>query len=467
MSELHTNPVPLTQAYADYIAAARSLPLPERAIEVATLGFTDAIGVTLAGAQEEAVLALLRWVREQGGPPVARVLGHEGRVPPAVAAMLNATAAHALDYDDFAFSNHPSAVLVPAILAAADSGVADGAMLLRAYAIGYEVWSDAFLREKDLYYEQGWHPTAVLGTLGATAATCVIWGLSTEQTRHALALAASSAGGVFENFGTMAKPFHGGRAAWVGVQAAGMARCGLQASATAIEGRHGLMRAFSPKGRVDLQAAAPVPGQWRLTQLGLNIKKYPVVGSAQRGIDAALGLRREHALDLARIKRIDAHISARHAAVMPHHRPTDALQAKFSLEFAIASALVHGAVGLAQLRDEVVRDPRIVALMECVHIHTTEEFEPGWRDAAPFDQIFLQLDDGSSIASPKVRRATGHADTPLPPEQLQEKFMGCAQAAGIEAEAAQALYAQLQNLQHLSDARALRLPSDTRQNASA
>ena len=97
MSELHTNPVPLTQAYADYIAAARSLPLPERAIEVATLGFTDAIGVTLAGAQEEAVLALLRWVREQGGPPVARVLGHEGRVPPAVAAMLNATAAHALD----------------------------------------------------------------------------------------------------------------------------------------------------------------------------------------------------------------------------------------------------------------------------------------------------------------------------------------------------------------------------------
>lgn len=467
MSELHTNPVPLTQAYADYITASRSLVLPERAIEVAILGFTDAIGVTLAGAQEEAVLALARWVQEQGGPPVARVFGHGLRVPAAAAALLNATAAHALDYDDFAFSNHPSAVLVPAILAAADSSAADGAMLLRAYAIGYEVWSDAFLREKDLYYDQGWHPTAVLGTLGATAAACVIWNLSAEQTRHALALAASSAGGVFENFGTMAKPFHGGRAAWVGLQAAGMARCGLQASATAIEGRHGLMRAFSPQGRVDLQSAAPAPGQWRLTQLGLNIKKYPVVGSAQRGIDAALGLRRENTLELERIRRIDAHISVRHAAVMPHHRPTDALQAKFSLEFAIASALVHGAVGLAQLRDEVVRDPRIVALMERVHIHTTEEFEPGWRDAAPFDQIFLQLDDGSSIASPKVRRATGHADTPLPPEQLQEKFMACTQAAGIDTEAARALYAQLQNLQDLSDAGSLRLPSDTRQSASA
>ena len=95
MSELHTNPAPLTQAYADYIAAARSLVLPERAIEVAILGFTDAIGVTLAGAQEEAVLALARWVQEQGGPPVARVFGHGLRVPAAAAALLNATAAHA------------------------------------------------------------------------------------------------------------------------------------------------------------------------------------------------------------------------------------------------------------------------------------------------------------------------------------------------------------------------------------
>jgi 2-methylcitrate dehydratase PrpD len=106
-----------------------------------------------------------------------------------------------------------------------------------------------------------------------------------------------------------------------------------------------------------------------------------------------------------------------------------------------------------------VRDPRIVTLMERVQIHTTEDFEPGWRDAAPFDQIFLRLDDGSTIASPKVRRATGHADTPLPPEQLQEKFMGCAEAARMAPEAALALYAQLQNLQQLPDARALRLPS--------
>ena len=470
MSQLHTKNTPLTQAYADLIAGSANVAVPDRVRDLAVLGWTDVIGVALAGCREGAVQALLRWVQEQGAAPVARVMGHGLRVSAEQAALLNATAAHALDYDDFAFSNHPSAVLVPAIVAAADTARSpvDGAALIRAYAIGYEIWSDAFLREKDLYYEQGWHPTAVLGTLGATAAACVIWGLDATQSRHALALAASSAGGVFENFGTMAKPFHGGRAAWVGLQAAGMARCGLQASASAIEGQHGLLRAFSPQGRVDLQAPAPEPGRWRLAQLGLNIKKYPVVGSAQRGIDAALALhaalQREHPIAfevaLERISRIDAHISVRHAAVMPHHRPTDALQAKFSLQFALACALRHGAVGMAQLRDEVVRDPVIVRLMSLVQIHTTEDFEPGWRDAAPFDQIFVHLDDGRCLPSPQVRRATGHADTPLSAAQLHDKFMGCTEAAGMARAQAQALFDQLQNLAQLKDAGQLRLHLD-------
>jgi 2-methylcitrate dehydratase PrpD len=95
MSELHTNPVPLTQAYAEFIVGSHDLS--PRAIEVTVLGFTDALGVTLAGAHEPAVLALARWVQEQGGPQAARVVGQTWRVPPAVAAMLNATAAQALD----------------------------------------------------------------------------------------------------------------------------------------------------------------------------------------------------------------------------------------------------------------------------------------------------------------------------------------------------------------------------------
>lgn len=455
---MHTKTAPLTQAYAALIAEAASRALPDAAQRTAVLGFTDAVGVMLAGARETAVQKLTQWTVEQGGAAQARMVSSAVRSNAAQAAQVNATAAHALDFDDFAFSNHPSAVLVPAIMAAADVQPCTGERLVRAYLVGYEVWADAFLREKDLYYDKGWHPTAVLGTLGAAAAASVVWGLDAATAGNALALASSAAGGVFENFGTMAKPYHGGRAAGVGVAAAGMARCGLAASPTAIEGRHGLLRAFSPMGNVDLERPAPDGHSWRAASLGLNIKKYPVVGAAQRGIDAALGLLEREDVPVSRIVKIVAHISLRHAAVMPYHLPQDALQAKFSLEFALACALVHRAVGFGELRDEVVRSAQMQRLMACVEIVTTEEFEPGWRDAAPFDQIFVHLDDGRVIESPTVRRARGHADTPLTPAEIGEKFLRCTEHAELERARAEKLLAQLQRLPHLPSSSLLDIP---------
>lgn len=450
----------LTQAYADFAAAAATLAPPEEALLTATTGFVDATGVMLAGAREPVVDVLARWAASQGGAAQAALAGRAQRAPAALAACVNATAAHAMDYDDFAFSNHPSAVLVPTILAAAQAGArpVPGALALRAYIAGYEVWADAFGREKDLYYDRGWHPTAVLGTLGATVAAAVVWGLDAERIRHALALAASSAGGVFENFGTMAKPYHGGRAAEVGVQAATLAAHGLQASATALEGGRGMLRAFSPQGRVDLDTPFPAGAPWRIRQYRLNLKRYPVVGAAQRGIDAMLGLREEHPVDPQRVRALVAHISVRHLAVMPYHLPQDALQAKFSLEFALCCALVHGQVGFAELRDEVVREPLMQRLMAAVRTETTEDFEPGWRDAAPFDQVFVHLDDGRVLASPQVRRPLGHADRPLDAAQVGAKFRGCTAHAGLgEAEAAE-LLDTLWSLGSLPDVRALPWP---------
>jgi hypothetical protein len=162
----------------------------------------------LAGANEPVLQALRDWTTLQGGQARSRCVGQSERLPASTAALINATAAHALDFDDFAFSNHPSAVLCPAILAAADASPTPvtGAQALRAYVLGYEIWADAFVREPDLYYDKGWHPTAILGPLGAAVAASAVMGLSEDQICHALALAASFAGGVFENFGTMAKP---------------------------------------------------------------------------------------------------------------------------------------------------------------------------------------------------------------------------------------------------------------------
>lgn len=451
---------PLTQAYAQLIASSADHPIPDTVSSVAVLGFTDAVGVMLAGAQEGAVCALARWAREQGGAAQSRSVCGGARLPAAQAALINATAAHALDYDDFAFSNHPSAVLVPTVLAAADAHPApvSGAMLIRAYAIGYEVWCDVFVRERDLYYDKGWHPTSVLGTLGAAAAASVVWGLDARQCSDALALAASNAGGIFENFGTMAKPYHGGRAASVGITAAAMARHGMHASATAIEGARGLLNAFSPHGNVDLERPAPGPNEWSLASRRLNIKKYPVVGAAQRCIDAILALKSQSQVDPASVSYIVAHVSERHAAVMPYHLPQDALQAKFSLEYAIAGSLLYGAMGFDELQNVKVRSPAAQLLMARVQTVTTRDFEPDWRDAAPFDQVHLHLHDGTKISTPPVRRATGHADTPLAPEAIHAKFMGCTQHAGLATGPAEKLYQSLQRLGQLHSAEDIALP---------
>ncbi|NBT57016.1 MAG: MmgE/PrpD family protein, partial [Betaproteobacteria bacterium] len=130
----------------------------------------------------------------------------------------------------------------------------------------------------------------------------------------------------------MAKPYHGGRAASAGVTATAMAACGLEASATALEGRHGLLRAFSPLGNVDLQSPIHRDDNWHISARRLNIKKYPVVGAAQRSIDAVLGLNQRTRIDPAQVEKMVALISERHAAVMPYHLPQNALEAKFSLE---------------------------------------------------------------------------------------------------------------------------------------
>lgn len=455
---------PLTRQYAHWIRRAQATELAPQALAVAHLGFVDCLGVSLAGAREPVVGVLRQWAAQQGGRPLARCLGQAQRLPAGTAALINATAAHALDFDDFAFSNHPSAVLCPAILAAADASPqpVTGLQALLAYVVGYEVWADAFVREPDLYYDKGWHPTAVLGTLGAAAAASVIMGLDEEKTLNALALAASSAGGVFENFGTMAKPLHGGRASSVGVTAAEWAACGLQASEQALEGPRGMLRAFSPQGRVDL--APPFPpeaeqGAW-IARYRLNIKRFPVVGAAQRGIEAMLGWRALHPSEpTAQVERIRILVSARHLAVMPYAMPNDALQAKFSLPFALACALLRGQVGLRELDDACVRDPEIRRLMACVQIETTEEFEPGWRDAAPFDQLWIHLRDGRVLPSRQVRRPRGHADLPMDAEQVRQKFVDAACFGGASPAEAESTYRAWMQLPQHEDIRALGWPA--------
>ena len=286
--------------------------------------------------------------------------------------------------------------------------------------------------------------------MAAAAAAAVVLGLDAERTRNALAIAASFAGGLMENFGTGVKPLHAGRGAQSGVIAARLAQAGMDASPVALEGERGLMRALSPKGAVNLERPLAAGREWHILKWRLNIKKYPTVGASQRTIDSILTLRATNAIDTSKIKTIVPLISARQAAQMNFHAPQTTLEAKFSLEFAAACALLHGKVGLSELTDAVVTSAPIKALIARTTLDRVTETDPGYPGAAPADYVTITFKDGTTLVSPPVKRATGHADAPLSREGLWTKFADCAYAGAVAEPRARAFFDCMQRIDSLA-----------------
>ena len=448
-----TTAAPLTAQLAEFSASLAARDLPDSVCRILRLGFTDAIGSLFTGIREPVTTVLRQVLAAEGGVAESRACLTPLRLPATQAAMLTATAGHAIDLDDYAFNNHPSVVLVPAILALADASGGNGQRMAVAYAAGYEVWAAVMLREPDRLHDKGWHPTAVLGPLGATVAASVMLGLDARRCQHAIALAASCSGGVMANFGTMGKPLHAGRAAQAGVMNARLAAAGMEASAVAIESASGLMAALSPRGQVDRSSPFDRLGQdWAMERFRLNIKKYPTVGVTQRTIDAVAGLRGSHAFELTQVRSIEAVISVKQSALMPYRRPRSALEAKFSLEFAVAATLLRGTVGIAELTDQFVRRDDVQQLMALVHRAETEAADPTHPESAPADFVTLRFADGRHLQSEKVWRATGHADNPLDSAGIWRKFSQCAQGLALPESLTQQLFDRLQKIDSLHSA---------------
>src|SRR5207244_10014372 len=222
----------IVMTFHEFAAAAKP---PSEARAVAARAFLDTIGVRSAGATEPAARAVQRVVQADGSGPCA-VVGTSLRASAGNAALANGTAAHALDYDDMCFVSlaHPSAPLVAAAWAAAEIAGASGRALLDAYVVGFEIEGRLGRAMNPRHYRRGWHCTSTLGTIGAAAACARLLGLDQTRVPSALAIAASCASGLKENFGTMVKPLHAGLAARNAVLAAELARAGMTASAAAI-----------------------------------------------------------------------------------------------------------------------------------------------------------------------------------------------------------------------------------------
>jgi 2-methylcitrate dehydratase PrpD len=345
-------------------------------------------------------------------------------------------------------------VLVPAVLAEGEYLGASGADALRAYLVGYEVWAELLSREPDPYHLKGWHPTAVMGTVGAAAAVAHLHQLSPGVCRNALALAASMASGLVANFGTMTKPLHAGRAAACAIEAVRLAAMGLTAAPDAFEHHAGFLAALSPKGRAERERPASALGrQLRILDTGLSIKKYPMCYATHRVIDAVLDLATAHDLMPQDVRRVDATIGEAQASMLRNHQPATGLEAKFSLEFAVASSLVARQVGLSQLTDAFVLRPEVQSAMKKVTATTVDTICPVEPMFALADRVQIKLNNGRTVDSGYIRFARGNAKLPLTGDELKRKFLDC--LSGARDVDAEWIYGRLARLDSVANAQEL------------
>ena len=420
----------LIERIAEKIVAIRFHDLPRAAVEWAKAAILDTVGVTLAGAREDCA----RIVEEtlgyapmgQNGPCL--VFGSDRRTVPLDAALINGTAAHALDFDDVSNSlgGHPSAPMVPALFALAETQDCTGADFVAAYVAGFETETRIGRGVHFHHYEKGWHPTATLGVFGATAACCHLMRLSAPQTATALAIAASHASGIKANFGTMTKPLHVGHTARSGLWSAMLAKNGFTANPGALEHPQGFLMVYNGAGNFDADAILKDWGDpYDITRPGPAFKQYPCCGSTHPALDALLALRADHAMPADKIVRIDSWTHPRRLAHTNRPDPKSGLDAKFSVQYCLARAALQGEIRLEDFEGNAYDDPEIRTLMARVHAAAHPSAAEG-NEMALGAEVRVTFADGEVIAK-KVGAALGRGpDNPMPKDALVTKFTNCA-----------------------------------------
>jgi len=404
-------------ALAQYVVGAQDHPLDDATAEAARRGILDWSGVALGGSREAAGVIAAELGRELGGTPQASLIGRGERTSVTQAALINGTAGHALDFDDTHMHGavHCTASILPAALAVAEWRDGEAADLMRAYATGFEVAVHLGRLIYPVHFEAAWHATAMFGTMGAAAAAAHLLRLDPVQTANALSLAATQAAGLREEFGTMAKPFHAGKAASNGVLAALLAARGFDASPDGLTGRKGFYRHLGARDREDFGEVVP-PAYWRHIHEN-DFKLYSCCHATHPSVDAALAVRAQRMPTAADIAAVQIHCDPVVSTVAAKPDPRTGLAAKFSVAYCVLTALLHGDVGVDRFTDEVVLASAARPLLPKVSV----EFVPG-RGVTVAD-IEVRFRDGD-VRRAAVEAPRGASTNPASWDELAAKYRG-------------------------------------------
>lgn len=393
------------------------------ALQSAKKAFVDTIACILAATNEPVVDRVFEGLKGSSGG-VCTVAGRKETFSAENAALVNATAAHALDFDDnfIPAVTHASAVMVPALLSLGEEIGATGDLLLDAYIVGLETQAWLGHHMIPAHYETGWHATSTIGTVGTAAACIRLLTLDTTTISYAISLATSMASGSKIQFGTMAKPLHAGLASRAGITAAKLALAGVEANPEPFEGPWGFMTLFDGAHETDYPRISGLS----ILEQGLAQKRWPCCASAHRTLDAIYDLIRRHNLTPNDIESIETVIPDSNCKNLRFNNPQNANEARFSMHYAVAALICNSNLTLDDFTEAAVKREDVRQLMSRVHMRSAIAVESITTSIWDIPALTTIKCRGSKKFTKTIKQPVGTLHTPLTDADLILKFMTCA-----------------------------------------
>jgi len=410
----------LLEQIADYAVKEQTSKLPPDVIHHAKRAVIDWYAALLPGSRVAPATLLEQAFAEDLDRGRAR-LANGRRATLRAAALINGAASHSVEFDDIYrdAGYHPGSPTISAALAAAQATGASGETFLRGVIVGYEVSTRIGEAVMPSHYRY-WHTTGTVGCFGAAAAVATILGCTREQFMHALATVGTFASGLQQAFRSqaMTKPLHGGHAADAGAMAAMAAAKGVTGALEILE------------GEVGFGAAMSVNPDWSKATRGLGtdyhinhvtFKNHGCCGHTFPAIDAVLALKQQHGLTHKDVKRIRLASYKAGLDIIDNATPEGEYQAKFSIQYTVAHALVHGSVRLNAFLADRMNDPDVRALMQKIEVVADPELSKGYpvQRAA---QAEIETNDGRTLTHFQPTRK-GDPELPLSDEEVNDKFL--------------------------------------------
>lgn len=438
---------------ATAIASACAKPATSyKARELARDAILDTLACMVAGCDDDSTQSVaMAFAGHNMGGDAPLITG--GKASPMLAAMINGTAAHALDFDDnfLPGMSHASAVIVPAIMALAELDKTTGARLIDAYLAGLQAQALVGEGLGQAHYTAGWHGTSTVGSIGTAVATAHMLGLDIMATAQAITIAASFASGTKGQFGTLIKPFHAGMAARNAVEAALLAKAGMQARPDILEGEQGIRELFAGDPRLGWNTEEILADRPHVIETtGVMPKRHPCCGSTHMIVDGLLDLQADHRFAADDVAAVDALVGIANYRNLAYTQPTDQMQARFSMQYCVARALRQGYLALADFTPQAVQAFAGDPLSGAVTMRSySEEEERASAEKLPHVAT-VTLKDGRVLRTSRGF-AVGTLQQPFSADDRMRKFLDCCSALP----AASRIYADLQRLDGVSDLKAV------------